>query len=324
MDSKLHICFCLDSNWVTFAMRAIYDIIIRKYPETRIKFYILLDNFKCDTFYVFNSIEGIEVVTKTINTVQEFGLINKVSKSYLGPFKHLKFLIPELDIFKDVKRVLYLDVDILARRDLTELYHTDLDGYALGGIKSYMNMTCDDFITYPEKYNEIESSVILMDLPKLRTLHFTDTCKALALSPICNGDFWIWQAACKNMIKLLDPKVEIPYHILSVGNDALNNIAYWNLFYGSHYKSVADLILRSYLWHFNGDKEKMYTDFKSVKCCFDVSRQRLQDFIKFGTVMPWTPEDDYIFYSQRGMFEKKEEQANENKTETVDAEPVLE
>lgn len=45
---------------------------------------------------------------------------------------YARFVLP--DILAGVDRVLYLDVDMLTRRDLTPLYETDLEGRALGAV----------------------------------------------------------------------------------------------------------------------------------------------------------------------------------------------
>ena len=308
--SKLHICFCLDRNWIRYAQRAIYDIIIRKNPETQIKFYILLDNYFCHDFDIFNTIEDIEVVIKPISALNEFGKIKSFSRKWLGPFKHLKFLIPELDIFKDVKRVLYLDVDILARKDLTELYETDLDGYAIGGVRNYMKLSPDAPIKEKDKGDILETGMLLMDLPKLRQMHFTELCKSLA--PLVEGDHWVLDESVKYNVKFLDPKFQIPYHFISTFASSMINILNWNLLFDTHYKSIGDLVSRSYLWHFCGDKNVMYKEIRAAKICFDVSEDRLAEFLQSGKVLPWHSNDDDFIFGYTGVEKKQEQNLNEN------------
>ena len=323
MDSKLHICFCLDRNWIQYARRAIYDIILRKFPETQIKFYILFDGLIEESpFDIFNKIDGVEVVTQRLMSSFEFGKISSFSYPWLGPFKHLKFLIPNLSIFQDVKRVLYLDVDVLARQDLTDLYNTDLDGYPLGGVRNSLHLGHKDFPFNLNLCDELDSSMLLMDLPKLRNIHFSETCKALAHAPICTGDVWILKEVSKNITKLLNPKCVIPYHFITSESSAYNNILYWNLLYNTNYKSMLDLVLRSCLWHFFGDKQLMYKELPCVKTCFDLSEARLQKFLETGIVGPWSPVDDHVLYTQHGIITHQDDE-KENNNETAETEPVL-
>ena len=57
---------------------------------------------------------------------------------------------------------------------------------------------------------------------------------------------------------------------------------------------MKDLVDQSYTWHFRGHKDFMYINYPSVKVAFDLSKQRLDDFLLSKKVMQWKPEDDAI------------------------------
>ncbi len=65
---------------------------------------------------------------------------------------YARFVLP--DILAGVDRVLYLDVDMLTRRDLTPLYETDLEGRALGAVVDHTlvdaSMTPDPITITPD------------------------------------------------------------------------------------------------------------------------------------------------------------------------------
>ena len=113
MNNILHICFATNSNWLRFTQCAIYDIIIRKNKDTKIIFYVLLDKIKRNnTFDKFCTIDNVNVITKEVNSDEEFpGAKRYRTRPWIDKFGYLRLLIPNLDIFKDVERVLYLDVD---------------------------------------------------------------------------------------------------------------------------------------------------------------------------------------------------------------------
>lgn len=75
----------------------------------------------------------------------------------------------------DVKRILWLDCDIIVRGDLSGLYHTELDGCSLAGCERTDRMQAS-FKQYfekfglPEPVHYINAGVLLMDLETLRQM----------------------------------------------------------------------------------------------------------------------------------------------------------
>ncbi|MHC3755810.1 glycosyltransferase [Streptococcus suis] len=94
-----------------------------------------------------------------------------------------RFLLPELLV--DLKRILYLDVDILVHGNLMELFQTDLEEYELGAIVEA------DIFKYYQWYLDslgfgpndayFSSGVLLMDLDKMRQNGTTNQLIAIAL-----------------------------------------------------------------------------------------------------------------------------------------------
>lgn len=293
--STINICFNTDERWLLQAKRALYDIVIRKNPNTKINFYIVFDAFDASgEFIPFKSIPNVTIKTESVNVQKIFN--NKVRpfpSSRLGAFKHIKFLLPELDILKDVDRVLYLDVDVLARKDLTELYNYDLGDYALGAVKDYMHLRMSDYNTFFLTSNRVESGFILMDLKKLRELGFTTEAKKKVANYV--GDSHLLQVISDDYTAFLPPKYQIPYHCICT-EAVFKDIARWNDYCGTNYENINDLVNDSFLWHYCGDKDMAYRTIPSVKISFDLSSKRLNAFLSTGEVMRWKPEDDNSLY----------------------------
>lgn len=288
---KIHICMTTDARWFRFAERAIYDIIIRRNPETELKFYLLLDgDFDTADIEKFNAIDGVEVVTQQIDVKAEFGELPNYPYHYIGKFKHLKFLIPELPLFEGVERVLYLDVDILVRKDLTELYTIDLDDKALGCVRDYYNLLGTAWQgNLALCGNKIESGFAIMDLPKLCEKDFVSQCKEASVG--VSGDVPVINAVYFKLAKLLDPKFELPFHEMTV-NPGFNFIDKWNHYCGTNYQTINELVEDSVMWHFSGDKEYMYLGNTFIQTVFRLSESRLVKFLRTGEVMKWTADDD--------------------------------
>jgi hypothetical protein len=289
----LHICFTTNQRWLRQTQRAIYDIIIRKNQDTEITFYILFDTEDfSDSFTPFKDIPGITIVTKTIDTQLEFNYkIIPYIYEWVGQFKHLKFLIPELDIFEGVDKVLYVDVDMLARKDLTSLYNYDLENYAIGAVRDYSHLRMPNYMDIFRTCNKIENGLLLMNLRKLRKLNFTERCKAETGRFV--GDLGVLEAVAFPYTKLLDPKCQIPYHFMCA-EPVFREIERWNEYTGAEYETILDLVRESYFWHYCGDKTDFYAHNPHVKTSFDLSEERLAEFLKTGTVMDWKPSDDDI------------------------------
>ena len=291
---KLHICFSTDSRWLRFAQRAVYDIIIRKNSETEIVFYILGDKIEAgtlaDAFSPFNSVPDIRVVTKSMDAIAIFGPLSP-AWPWLGPFKHLKFLIPELDIFDGVERVLCVDVDVLARKDLSGLYQTPLGRHALGAVRDYLNLRFPDCRAAFNEGNKIESGMLLMDLPKLRMRHFTDYSIYAAKENRDGGDLPVLESVALPLVAFLDPKCQIPYHLIS-SEAVFRDIRRWNELNRTEYADIDALVGQSDLWHYPGDKTAYYEQIPHVKAAFDLSEERLSRFLSTGEVMAWQPSDD--------------------------------
>jgi len=291
--SILNICFTTNDKWVRQVQRAIYDIIIRKNSNTGINFFVLCDNFDGTSYFEpFLHVPNITVRTQNIDTQLEFNY--KIAPYYydwIGPFKHLKFLIPDLELFKDVDKVLYLDVDMLARKDLTPLYEYDLENYALGAVRDYSHLRMPNFADIFRVCNKIESGMYLMNLRKLRKLGFTEKCK-IETQRFC-GDLPVMESVGLAYMKFLDPKWQIPYHFMC-SESIYRDINRWNEYTGSEYESIEELVQASFLWHYCGDKEVYYETVPHVKDSFDLSEERLAEFLKTGVVMDWKPSDDDI------------------------------
>ncbi|HFI2437873.1 TPA: glycosyltransferase [Streptococcus suis] len=94
-----------------------------------------------------------------------------------------RFLLPELLV--DLKRILYLDVDILVHGNLMEFFQTDLEGYELGAIVEadifkYYQWYLDSLGFSPNDAY-FSSGVLLMDLDKMRQNGTTNQLIAIAL-----------------------------------------------------------------------------------------------------------------------------------------------
>ena len=81
------------------------------------------------------------------------------SESFYTPYALLRLLAEEINIIPN--KVLYLDADIVANGDISELYNINIDKYEIAGVRDYYGKV----FFYP---NYLNSGVLLMNMDKIR------------------------------------------------------------------------------------------------------------------------------------------------------------
>lgn len=109
--------------------------------------------------------------------------------AYFTLATYFRFFIPQ--IFATYKKVLYLDCDLVVNTDVSELFHIDLENYALGAVfdiemnrliatdKERKGKICR-YLSQRLKMQQIETyfqaGVLLFDIAKLKAMDFTNKC----------------------------------------------------------------------------------------------------------------------------------------------------
>ena len=276
MDHTLHICLTTDQNYLELTEICINEIILHKDPSTEIVFYILGNNVDLSILQKFERYPGISIVLYAVDFNQ---IVSKDhTNRYLSNTMYFRILIPTLDIFKDVEKVLYLDSDVLARKDLSEYYNTDISQVALGVIKDFgcANVFNDQPVDL-KKYTYFYSGQLLMNLPRLKEINFSKRCLDI-LNQIHQPDQPIINKVIGTDVVYLDPKYCFSWHKTFTYKGNYCNIYLWNKTYGTNYKSIQDLTDSSVIWHFHGDKHAQ----RQVKVLNDLylsSLNRVKQFL---------------------------------------------
>ena len=122
---------------------------------------------------------------------------------------YYRLLIPEL--IPEYEKVIYADVDIIFRMDLSDLYQIDLDNYLIAATKDlglnlseegreYINST---FSLVQGQY--LQSGFIVMNSAMMRTHHLVGQFKSLAQKKYRYQDQDILNIACQGKVLFLPP-----------------------------------------------------------------------------------------------------------------------
>ena len=218
-------------------------------------------NKKCNIFLLYSDIT-CESLNELDNIIQmNGGIFNPilVNKDLFARFPNIgriskeayyRLLVTEL-LPEYIKKALYLDIDILVRNNLQELYNIDLDGNLMAAV---IDQTCDNEneihlkrIGLYRPYHYVNSGVLLFDIENMR--------KSININDI---------------FKIITEKTDLIF----ADQDALNiyfkdNIKYINNtynyipFYGIEKKEKNPKIV-----HFIGDKKPWNKDY-CFKFCFE-------------------------------------------------------
>jgi len=157
-------------------------------------------------------------------------LLNKLNeknaeKSIWPKIVYAKFFIPEFDVSKKIKKAIYLDCDIIVKKDIKSLYDIDLENYIIGAVTEdliYNNKIYklryydanrqkefDDLkkITNNRQHVYFNSGVMLIDMEKWRKEKITE--KAIKMASIIKNylvDQTVLNAALSGKTKVLDSK----------------------------------------------------------------------------------------------------------------------
>lgn len=170
----------------------------------------------------------------------------------------LKFYLPELI---DEEKLLYLDGDILIKKDLLELYNENIDCYYAGVvIDSGSIYYKHDYVKKVENY--FNSGVMLLNLNLLRKEQISETLlqtkKNLKDSSLMDQN--VFNIIFNKKVKLLP----IKYNVLLVNLERAQsqyNISDINKKYDTQYNSLQEIINDAFILHFSSkDKPWIYSN----------------------------------------------------------------
>ena len=132
-----------------------------------------------------------------------------------------RYFIPEL--FSNLERVLYMDVDIIVKKDIAELYYQDMENYAIAAVledfyaENYTILKKRIWPQYQGKDHYFNAGVLLLDVQKLTKMDFTNKTVELTIQlfhKLSCPDQDVLNILFENNFKILDYRFNyMPDHI---------------------------------------------------------------------------------------------------------------
>ena len=156
-----------DNNYVIPTIVTITSLVVNKYKNTPYKIYVLGNKLSHENKKLLSKIPGVEVIDHVSKFTQFEGKHQHVSSTDL-----FKFDLP--DVFSQYDKILYLDVDMIIQRDLSELYHIDLEDNYVAAVKDMQGMVLEHHHTRIGLENYFNAGMMLLNLKKMREDNISD------------------------------------------------------------------------------------------------------------------------------------------------------
>ncbi len=217
------IALATDNNYVYPTLIAMASIMEKKHSDTHVNFHVMISgslssenktrmaNFQ--NFYKNCSVELIDMKDK-------FSDAYLCGHDYVTTPAFYRLALPSL--LPQYDKILYLDGDILVRKDLWNMFCTDISDSYIGGVRDYGWEVWTRSENYAQKLGTtdmnqyINSGILLINSKKIREDNlekaFSEYALTLKNRKLKLPDQDLLNAVCYNKIKLLSPEYNAMQH----------------------------------------------------------------------------------------------------------------
>lgn len=137
-NGQVNIAFSADRNYLPHAAAMLRSLLDHADPSRKLNLFFLHNNIQPPNLQMLEMLlaEHENVVLEAINVG------NRFDESYRSPSRapanttYNRFLL--FDLLPDIEKLLYVDVDVIVRRDITELYDTDIGDAKLAAVTDWI------------------------------------------------------------------------------------------------------------------------------------------------------------------------------------------
>lgn len=199
------IVFAFDRNYIMPACVCITSLLENANPETFYDIFILYtqgESFADDPRLVFNKYDNHKIHYIPVSAFQNAYEVRGITK-----LTYYRLLIPSL--IPQYPKILYSDVDVIFRSDLTSYYNTDIKDNYIGGVNTLFHL----FPAYKEYYEKmgldpsslIYAGNILMNTQKIKEDGLVKNFIQLAEQNFTYQDMDVINLACKGRTYSMPP-----------------------------------------------------------------------------------------------------------------------
>lgn len=163
----MNIALCLDNNYIKYGAVVIASIIYNNL-DVKITFHLLsndiTDENKQKIQGWLSSYKNKSVVFHKID-ISTFKYF-PIKDAYINISTYFRLAMPSL--LSDIKKVLYLDCDVIINHSLKDLWDVDISGYACAGVRDRINDSIRLYnrLNYPMSDGYVNAGVLLINLER--------------------------------------------------------------------------------------------------------------------------------------------------------------
>ncbi|WP_175691531.1 glycosyltransferase [Burkholderia anthina] len=260
--SNIDVCCIADEKYVIPTAVFLESVKKTKRETTIPSVTVLIPKGSRETMAVLEELSDDNFLVRVLEVeTDQFANLHKYKDSdnycMASPSAMFKFIIPS--IFESLDRVLYLDTDLMVRKDLLELFVTSMGDEYLCAVADMWNPVTDrkeikDFECY------FNSGVMLMNLAKMRSENLPDKLIAAKLNSTNFNlmDQDVFNEVCDGHVKTLD----IKFNFLPVcykRHKHRFDLSVINQLYGSSYMNIDEVAADPVVAHWAGSDKPWVT-----------------------------------------------------------------
>ena len=222
--NKIPIAMATDNNYVYPTIVAMTSMLENKKESTYLDFHIMISGQvssenrnrlnKLKRLYKGCSVKLIDMKNNFNNTY--------ICSDYITNATYYRLLLPS--ILSKYDKILYLDGDIIVRKDLWDMYNIDLENNYIGAVKDYGQITwkLGNAPDYAKRLGTrdmnqlINAGILIMNLKKMREdnmeKEFKDFVPTLESRRLYLNDQDVFNATCYDKIKFISPEYNAMQH----------------------------------------------------------------------------------------------------------------
>ena len=278
-EKELNICIASDDNYAEHMHVAIFSLIYNLNKDYTCNVYIL-DWWITDK--KIKSIRGME--SKYLNLKIYFILMDWEKYSKLPVLYHLTkemyYRIEIPNLFKNIKKMIYLDCDVIVNQDLSKILSYDIENYAIGAPDDFWSYNAyKNILNIPWEYNYFNSGMLLMNLTYRRDNNISEQ----IFDYINNNSKWLvtWDQDAINAV-CYDKRYKLPlkYNATALAFQPIN----WNFPSKEYHEAKCNPVVIHYAcakprnkWCFHPQKI-LYHKYRKLAWLCDVQYTKWFDF----------------------------------------------
>lgn len=130
--STINICFATDNAYATHCAVAIASVLVNSSLDDDYNIYVIDGGISKENKNIISKLENLRRCKIKFLSIDKKAFDNSYSNKRFTKAVYYRFLIPEII---DADKVIYLDSDVIAKKDISTFYNLKIDNYYMAAIE---------------------------------------------------------------------------------------------------------------------------------------------------------------------------------------------